>query len=92
LIKQEVENNGANPTTWNTLAQKLNRNRPCAIKIRYNNLAMGMGFSHKKMWTLSEEEVVLRHFFEGKTDSGVDDIKSISLRQFKPLEATLGRH
>jgi hypothetical protein len=89
---QEVENNGANPTTWNELAQKLNRYRPWVVKTRYNNLAMGMGFSHKKMWTLSEEEVVLRHFFEGKTDSGVQDITSISLRQFKPLEATLGRY
>jgi hypothetical protein len=92
LILQEVQTNGANPSTWAKLAQKLNRIRPGAVQVRYNNLATGMGFSHKKMWTLGEDEITLRHFFEGKTDSGVENIKSIGLRHFKPLEAVLGRY
>ena len=92
LILQEVQHNGANPSTWAKLAKRFNRKRPWVVQVRYNNLAIGMGFSHKRMWTLSEEEVVLRYFFEGKTDSGVEDIKSIGYRHFKPLEATLNRY
>jgi hypothetical protein len=86
---KEVKKNGANHETWKRIASLLNRLHYGTISARYSVLSSQYSAGR---WTSEEDEVFLEHFFAGKTDSTVQDIRDISIQDFKKIEEKLCRY
>ena len=88
LILEKVKENGAQPSTWKELSVLLNKSRPDWIRNRYEKLQFS---STRKVWSKSENEILLRHLFEGKGASSEQIIPTVSLSSFAPLKNELNR-
>jgi hypothetical protein len=76
IILKEVKQSGACFSTWKRLANQFSRIRHKSIERRYNLLINGQKFTHGS-WTLDEDEILIETLFEGKKETGVDEIKAI---------------
>jgi hypothetical protein len=84
-----VKKSGANFETWKRLCQLLNRQKTATILNRFRLLNSD---KDSGAWTLQENLTVLEHFFAGKTDTTAQDIRDISLQEFKSLENKVNRY
>jgi hypothetical protein len=89
LILEEVKKSGANSKTWKKLCLKLNRQQASTVLNRYDLL---ISANLTGPWTLQEDEILLEHFFSGKKDSTVQDIRDISIHGIRSLESKLSRY
>ncbi len=84
-----MKRKGANFETWKRLCQLLNRQKSTTILNRFRLLNSDQDSG---AWTLQEDQIVLEHFFAGKTDTTAQDIRDISLQDFKSLENKVNRY
>jgi hypothetical protein len=88
LILEEAAKSGANAGTWKRLRQLLNRQLTTTITYRHKLLTSA---TDRGTWTLQEDEDLLKHFFDGKTETTIQDIREISLQDLKGVRNKVNR-
>jgi hypothetical protein len=83
-----VKKTGPNPKTWKRLCKLLNRKKTSSVRYRHLTLTSA---TESGTWTLQEDEIMLKHFFAGKSDCTAQDIKNISIYDLKSLATQLNR-
>jgi len=90
IILEEAKKSGACCSTWKNVTLKLNRNRVDATSRRYTALTKEQSL-FRGHWTLTEEEILLESLFSGKKNAGIDEIKSVALKDFPFCSEKLNR-
>jgi hypothetical protein len=90
IILKEAKKSGANLSTWKSVILKLNRKDTVIIARRYTALTKGQSL-FKGKWTLTEDEVLLESLLSGKKNAGIDEIKSVCMKDFQMCSEKLNR-
>jgi len=90
IILREVGKNGANIETWKRLAKLLNRLHYQTPRNRYKFNLENSNF-RLGTWTIHEDSILLKHFFDNKKNSDPEFIESISYTDLEPVSEKLSR-
>ena len=90
IILEEVRKSGACASTWRKLSLVLNRNYTDSIANRYKTIT-DYQYQQKGRWSLTEDEMLLEHLFEGKSNVGIEEIKNVAYNDFKSFALLLNR-
>ena len=88
LILSEVAKNGECLETWKQLAHSLNRGNYTAVRVRYINLSRDKNILKGK-FDISEDEFILQSLFKGKIDTDIQEIESITQKDFIEIAESL---
>ena len=90
MIIREVEKNGECSKTWEHLAKLLKRRDRVVVQNRFLCCLKNPG-KRTGMWSLTEEAILLEHFFADRKDSSPQYVNSISFLDFKGVSDELNR-
>ena len=90
LILSEVAKTGECKGTWKQIAGMLNRSNCSSIKMRFFCLTTNR-FLQRGQFDISEDEYILRSLFSGKKDTDIQEIESITQKDFTDIAESLNR-